>query len=84
MAREEESVTVAEQIAGMGSPVRCTGCDKIYDLQAVHVIGHFVDCSVWNCPHCKRQADSRQGKSLPDYRPLDRRALDVFGKPRWF
>ena len=51
-------------------PVRCNFCGGIYDLGRVKVINRYADCSEWLTPCCKRRADSREDKSLPDYRRI--------------
>ncbi|MCV7174809.1 hypothetical protein [Mycolicibacterium sphagni] len=53
---------------GMGSPVLCGKCGKVYDLQAVHVTQRYADCSMWRTPCCDREADDRPWKG--DYTPI--------------
>ena len=51
-------------------PVTCSFCGQIYNLGRVTVINRYVDCSEWLTPCCKRRADSREDKSLPDFRRI--------------
>ena len=47
--------------AGTLSPVRCTYCNRTYDLGAVEVTARYEDCSVWVTPCCGRTVDDRPG-----------------------
>lgn len=60
-----------DKVQGMSSPVECK-CGAIYDLTTVTVQGRYADCDTFTTPCCKRSADTRQWKSLPDYTPLRR------------
>lgn len=66
----------APGVARMAQPVRCGFCSGIYDLGAVTVTGHYLDCSLWRTPCCGRIADDRGEsgwKSRQDYYRLARR-----------
>lgn len=59
------------ELAGMGSPVRCFFCGKVYDLQAVHVTQRYADCSVWKTPCCNHEADDRRWPGRAHYEDLN-------------
>lgn len=62
-------------IEDMFDPVRCRHCPGIYDLGTVEVTAHYVDCSVWVTPCCRRTVDDRGEtgwKSFKDYDRLSR------------
>lgn len=58
------------QMAGMGSPVWCTFCGTVYDLQGVEVVVRHAECSVYYSPCCGKFVDSREWVSLPAFRRL--------------
>ncbi len=63
-------------VTGMMSPVRCR-CGRVYDLTKVKVTGRYADCTVFETPCCKRQADDRTWKSMPDFTRLDNDGREV-------
>lgn len=46
-------------IAEMSYPVRCTRCERVYDLGKVTVVARYTDCSAWKCPGCGITVDDR-------------------------
>jgi hypothetical protein len=46
-------------IEGMTTPVQCTKCGRVYDLQGVKVVARYADCTVWECPGCGITVDDR-------------------------
>ncbi len=71
----------ARSVAGMGQPVRCGHCSRVYDLGKVTVVARYTDCSMWRCPGCSLLVDDRC-----DYFPMgtgrrDYVRLDEFGRP---
>lgn len=61
-----------EEIKDMLVPVICRHCNKAYDLAAVHSLSRFVDCDVYKTPCCGILADTREYKSYPDFRKIER------------
>lgn len=51
------------EISDMLAPYRCTRCGTVYDGGYVEVKARYADCSVWNCPGCGRDTDSRHAWS---------------------
>lgn len=47
----------------MSAPYQCDSCGKVYDGGHVTVLARYVDCSLWKCPGCGRQHDSRHAWS---------------------
>lgn len=43
----------------MFAPYECMRCHLIYDGGHVEVVARYVDCSLWYCPGCRAQHDSR-------------------------
>ena len=73
-------------VGGMGSPVRCRHCGKVYDLRAVEIVARYRDYSVWHCPGCDLQVDDRCESgwgSRKDYDRIERvtGGLDMYGRP---
>lgn len=59
-------------VAGMGSPVCCTFCGQVYDLQAVVVTQRYADCSMFRSPCCDRLVDDRPASvSHPAFRRVE-------------
>jgi hypothetical protein len=66
---------LAEQIAHMTFPVRCTWCRGVYDVGAVEVTARYADCSMWKAPCCGRTVDDRGDtgwKSRKDYERIQK------------
>lgn len=57
-------------IKGMISPVICS-CGKVYDLTTVKVVHRYADCTQFRTPCCKKLADDREYKSMPDFERID-------------
>lgn len=55
---------------GMGTPVVCSHCGSVYDLQAVTVTARYSDCSVFITPCCNRRADDRSWVGSPSFTRL--------------
>jgi hypothetical protein len=75
MLRFDQYGQLAEDTAGMFSPVRCTWCRRVYDLGKVEVTARYTDCSMWKAPCCGRTVDDRGDtgwKSRKDYEHLRR------------
>lgn len=73
--RESKAAILADEIAGMFEPVRCT-CGRVYDIGKVEVAARYADCSVWKAPCCGRTADDRGEtgwKTTQDYSVIDKR-----------
>lgn len=68
VSREEE-----KQIEGMGCPVRCTFCGRVYDLWDVHVTQRYADCSVWKTPCCNHEADDRVWPGRAHFTKIERK-----------
>ena len=64
-----------KDIDKMIKPVICTYCSKPYDLTAVKPIHRFADCTTYKTPCCKKHADDRRWKSLPDFVVLGKSIL---------
>lgn len=56
----------------MSYPVMCRHCRSVYDVADAEKIARYADCDVFTTPCCRRQADTRPWKSLPDYIRLPR------------
>lgn len=66
-------VVKQEDILGMGLPVKCNHCGKVYDLTTVKVSHRYADCDQFITPCCDyRFADTRTWKSFLDYERLDK------------
>lgn len=63
----------------MAAPYECLSCRKVFDGGKATVTARYADCSMWNCPGCGRQHDSRHAwDSQPGKRMgyIDLRARD--------
>lgn len=49
------------------NPVCCNFCGQKYDLGLVKVIARYADATVFKTPCCRRTADDREWKQLPDF-----------------
>ena len=49
----------AARIQDMTFPVRCTSCNRIYDLGKLTEYGRYTDCTTWRCPGCKISVSDR-------------------------
>ena len=55
--------------SAMRAPGQCVGCGTVFDTARVTVTARYADCSMWDCPGCGRQHDSRSlGGANPAYR----------------
>lgn len=70
----------AEEAGGMTSPVRCTWCNRVYDLGKVEVTARYTDCSMWKSPCCGVLVDDRGEtgwKARRDYVRLDEHGREM-------
>lgn len=64
-------------IKGMATPVGCTYCASVYDLQKVKSIHRFADCDTFRSPCCKRMVDTREWKTIRDFTRIDLTGAEV-------
>ena len=55
-----------KEVDKMISPVKCCRCGKVFDLTTAKVVHRYTDCTQFITPCCKKQADDRAWKSIPD------------------
>lgn len=61
------------EIIKMKYLVKCTHCNRIYDLMGeIKEIARYADCTVFESPCCHRTVDDRTWKSLPDFEKVER------------
>jgi len=62
--------TIVSNTDGMLAPVRCTHCNKAYDLTSVKPLARFADCTTFESPCCHKHVDDRTWKGMPDIERL--------------
>ena len=62
--------TIIPNTDGMLVPVRCTLCNKVYDLTSVTPLARYAYFTTFESPCCHKHVDDRTWKGMPDIERL--------------